>query len=149
MTGLVLKLKPNEKVLINGVILQNCDRAAKIRVRTEEVSILRTRDAIRPEEANTPLRRLYYIAQLALARQAPAEEAQKQLSAGLNQLDGIFTGEAKVKIERAKKGAAEGKFFLVMRSLKAMFDLERTLLSARSPAGTQPVAGAAPTASVA
>ena len=46
MTGLVIKLKPNEKVLVNGVILQNGDRAARIRVRSENVSILRARDAI-------------------------------------------------------------------------------------------------------
>ena len=59
MTGLVIKLKPNEKVLVNGVILQNGDRAARIRVRSENVSILRARDAISKEDANTPLKRVY------------------------------------------------------------------------------------------
>ncbi|MEZ5892656.1 MAG: flagellar biosynthesis repressor FlbT [Parvularculaceae bacterium] len=132
MTGLVIKLKPNEKVLVNGVILQNGDRAASLRVRSDDVAILRARDAIPKEEANTPLKRIYYIAQLALARQADANEAATQILAGIEPLKSIFPGEAGVDVMRAAEAATEHKFYVVMRALKRHFEFERALLN-RAP----------------
>ncbi len=129
MTGLVLRLKPFEKVLVNGVILQNGERSAKIRVRSKDVSVLRKRDAIRAEDANTPLKRVYYIAQLALAGEASPDEARTQIISGLDAVETIFQGEAGEKVRRAKQGARDGKFFVVMRSVNSLFDTEQRLLS--------------------
>ena len=133
MTGLVIKLKPNEKVLVNGVILQNGDRAASIRVRTSDVSILRARDAMQKEDANTPLKRIYYIAQLAMAGEAETELAAQQVLQGLEPLKAIFGGEASGELERAADAAKDQKFFVVMRAMKKLFPLEEALLH-RSPA---------------
>ena len=127
MTGLVIKLKPNEKLLVNGVIMQNCDRAAKLRVRSSNVSILRARDAIRPETANTPLRRIYYIAQLALAGDANVIEASEQILNGIAPLRGVFTGNDLEELERAAEAAKCHKFFVVMRAIKKLFDVETAL----------------------
>ena len=41
MTGLILKLAPNERVLINGAVIENGDRRAKISIRTPNANILR------------------------------------------------------------------------------------------------------------
>lgn len=139
MTGLVIKLKPNEKVLVNGVLLQNGDRAAKLRVRTSDVSILRARDAIPKEEANTPLKRVYYIAQIALAGEADADQAVGELLQGLSGLKGVFPGEAGEDIMRAIDAAREKKFFVVMRAVKKHFEFEHALLE-RSPAMAQAIA---------
>lgn len=133
MTGLVIKLKPNEKVLVNGVILQNGDRAASIRVRSNDVSILRARDAIQKEDANTPLKRIYYIAQLAMAGEAEAEAAMQQILQALEPLKSIFAGAASSEIARAINAANDRKFFVVMRAVKKLFPLEEALLQ-RAPA---------------
>lgn len=130
MTGLVLKLKANERFLINGVVLQNGDRPAKIRVRSSDVAILRTRDALRPEEADTPLRKIYYQAQLALAGETDDQRAAEQIIAGLDQLNDIFAGEAGAALTLAREGAANRRFFLVMRAVRRLFAVERALLSA-------------------
>ena len=139
MTGLVLKLKPNEKVLVNGVLLQNGDRAARLRVRSSDVSILRARDAIPQEEANTPLKRVYYIAQLALAGEADPDQAAGELLQGLSPLKSIFPGPAGEDILRAIEAAREQKFYVVMRAVKKHFELEAALL-ARSPGMAQAIA---------
>ena len=44
MSGLVLKLAPNERVLINGAVIENGDRRSKIAIRTPNANVLR-RDA--------------------------------------------------------------------------------------------------------
>ena len=64
MSGLILKLRPNEELMINGVIVENGDKKTRLRVKTEGAHILRLKDAIRPEDATTPLKRAYYVAQM-------------------------------------------------------------------------------------
>ncbi len=133
MTGLVIKLKPNEKVLVNGVILQNGDRAARLRVKSSDVSILRARDALQKEDADTPLKRVYYIAQLALANEADPRQAVAEILQGLAPLKAVFPGEAGQDVLRAIEAAHEQKFYVVMRAVKRHFAFERALLD-RAPA---------------
>lgn len=57
MTGLVLKLGPKERILINGAVIENGDRRSRITVLTAQANILRLKDAIHPDDANTPVRR--------------------------------------------------------------------------------------------
>ncbi len=91
MSGLVLKLGPNERVLINGAVIENGDRRSRLAIMTPNANILRLRDAIHPEEANTPVRRVCYIAQLVLSGDADPGETQHQLLRGIEQLSQVLT----------------------------------------------------------
>jgi len=79
MTGLVLKLAPKERVLINGAVIENGDRRSRLAIMTPNAHILRLRDAIHPEEVNTPVRRVCYVVQLVLSGDAVPSEARTQL----------------------------------------------------------------------
>ena len=79
MSGLVLKLGPKERVLINGAVIENGDKRSRLSIMTPNANILRLRDAIHPEEVNTPVRRVCYIAQLVLSGDANPNEARHQL----------------------------------------------------------------------
>jgi flagellar protein FlbT len=63
MTGLRLKLGPNEQVLINGAVVQNGQTKIELRIKTPNTNILRLRDAIHPDQVDTPTKRVCYIAQ--------------------------------------------------------------------------------------
>ena len=67
MSGLVLKLGPKERILINGAVIENGDRRSRLSVMTSGANILRLRDAIHPEDAKTPVRRVCYAVQLVLS----------------------------------------------------------------------------------
>ena len=58
MSGLVLKLNPKERVLVNGAVIENGDRRSRLSILTPNANILRLRDALRPDEVNTPVRRV-------------------------------------------------------------------------------------------
>ena len=58
MSGLVLKLGPRERIMINGVVMENGDRRTRLNVLTPDANVLRLRDAIHPDEANTSVRRV-------------------------------------------------------------------------------------------
>ncbi len=83
MAGLILKLRPYEELMINGVLVENGERNTRLRVKTEGAHILRLKDALRPEEATTPLKRAYYVAQLAVAGQISTSEAGAILTEAL------------------------------------------------------------------
>jgi flagellar protein FlbT len=59
---LTINLKPGEKLIVNGVVLQNAHHAAKLVVHNE-AALLREKDIIAEEAANTPARRVYFSVQ--------------------------------------------------------------------------------------
>ena len=134
MTGLVLRLKPHEKFLINGIELQNGERATRLRVRSTDVAILRASDAIAPHEATTPLKRLYYICQLAVAGEADPHDAAREVEPTLRSLEPLFRLADAGLLEEASAQLAQHKFFLVMRALKKLFPIEKALLERKEVA---------------
>jgi flagellar biosynthesis repressor protein FlbT len=55
---LKLSLKPNEKIVLNGAVVQNGDRRTTLLLQNK-ASVLREKDIMQPEEAATPARRIY------------------------------------------------------------------------------------------
>ncbi|WP_128254880.1 flagellar biosynthesis repressor FlbT [Falsirhodobacter deserti] len=132
MTGLVLKLGPNERVLINGVVIENGDRRAKLAVKTPNAHILRMRDAIRPDQADTPVRRVCYIAQLVLSGDAEPAEGRKQLLSGIEQLSQVLTDhDSRSLLTQATAAVLQGQFYPALKVLRALLPREERLLAAQ------------------
>jgi flagellar biosynthesis repressor protein FlbT len=55
---LKLSLKPNEKIVLNGAVVQNGDRRTTLLLQNK-ASVLREKDIMQPDEADTPARRIY------------------------------------------------------------------------------------------
>lgn len=118
MSGLILKLRPNEEFMINGVVVQNGDRKTRLRVKTNGAAILRLKDAMSPDEATTPEKRAYYVAQLAVAGALSADEATGILKDALADLARRFTGgREREAVERARAELENGRLYAVMRRL--------------------------------
>lgn len=56
---LKLSLKPGERFVLNGAVVQNGDRRASL-VLQNKASVLREKDIMQQEEATTPARRIYF-----------------------------------------------------------------------------------------
>lgn len=56
---LKLSLKPGEKFVLNGAVVQNGDRRTTL-VLQNKASVLREKDIMQPEQASTPSRRVYF-----------------------------------------------------------------------------------------
>ena len=133
MSGLVLKLGPHERIMINGVVMENGDRRTRLNVLTPEANVLRLRDAIHPDEVNTPVRRVCYIAQLVLAGEADPAEAARQLARGIEQLAQVFRDEdSRGHLDAAAAAVGEGRFYQAMRALRSLLPREARLLAYRT-----------------
>lgn len=133
MTGLVLKLGPKERLLINGAVIENGDRRSRISIVTPNANILRLRDAIHPEEANTPVRRVCYIAQLVLSGDSVADDAKMQLVRGIEQLSQVLVDDdSKFYLEKATSAVLTDQFYLALKNLRALLPREKRLMATRS-----------------
>lgn len=119
MAGLILKLRPHEQLSINGVVVENGDRKARLRVCTEGAHILRMRDAMRPEDATTPLKQAYYASQMAVAGELTPAQAELLIEQALDRHGGVNQRHHRMRISEL---IAEGDFYKVMRALREIGD---------------------------
>ena len=130
MSGLVLKLTPHERVLVNGAVIENGDRRSKLSILTPNANILRLRDAIRPEDAKTPVRRVCYVAQLVLSGDVDPEEAGAQILQGISQLAQVFfDSESQSHLANARVSAERGDHYRALKALRALIPKEDILIA--------------------
>jgi flagellar protein FlbT len=60
---LKLSLKPNEKILINGAVIENCGGRCELAIHNT-ASLLRQKDILREENATTPAKRIFFLLQM-------------------------------------------------------------------------------------
>ena len=132
MSGLVLKLGPHERVLINGAVIENGDKRSRLAIMTPQANILRLRDAIHPEEVNTPVRRVCYIAQLVLSGDANPADARMQLLRGIEQLSQVLTDhDSRALLTQATAAVLEDQHYKVLKALRGLLPREERLMAAR------------------
>jgi len=134
MTRLVLKLAPQERILVNGAVIENGDRRGRISVLTPDARILRLRDAIHPEAADTPVRRVCYIAQLVLSGDADPREAGHQLLRGIEQLSQVFLdADSRRHLDAATGHLLAARHYQTLKALRSLLPREARLLAASAP----------------
>ncbi len=131
MSGLVLKLRPSERIMINGAVIENGDRRTRLNVLTPNANVLRLRDAIHPDEATTPVRRICYIAQLLLAGEAEPQKARQQLMQGIEQLLQVFKDpESSSHLREAQANLQRKNDYQALKLLRFLLPIEAQLMEA-------------------
>lgn len=135
MSGLVLKLSPKERVLINGAVVENGDRRSRLSIMTPNANILRLRDALHPDDVTTPVRRVCYIAQLVLSGDADETEARPQLLRGMEQLSQVFTdADSRSQLALATDHLVDGNIYQALKALRSLLPREERLMAATGTA---------------
>lgn len=133
MSGLVLKLNPKERVLINGAVIENGDRRCRLSIVSPNAHILRLRDAIHPDEASSPVRRLCYATQLVLSGDADPEEAKMHLLRRIEELSRILTdSDSRQQLAEATEAVISARYYHCLKALRRLIPREDRLLAARS-----------------
>ena len=133
MPGLILKLSPQERFVVNGVVIEKGDRRARLGILTPDSNVLRLRDAIHPDDANTPVSRVCYILQLILAGETEIDTAKAQVLAGIEQLKAVFNDAASTaSLEQASKDVAQDRFYPALRALRSVLPAEGHLMALSS-----------------
>jgi flagellar protein FlbT len=143
MAGLRLKLRPNERVLINGAVIENGRTQAELRVLTPETKILRLRDALHPNHIDTPTKRVCYIAQLVVAGEVQPEAAISQFVRGVVALKQVFLDPgSQTTLDQAIQCARSKNFYQAMQCMRRMLRYEELVMEnpAYADRGAKPLA---------
>lgn len=133
MSGLVLKLAPGERVLINGAVIENGDRRARISIRTPRANILRLKEAIHPDRVETPVARVCYAVQLILSGDVEEAAGRRDVLRGVEQLSQVFSDrDSREMLDRATADVLGGNFYQALRGLRALLPREARLFAQAS-----------------
>lgn len=129
MGGLVLKLAPNERILINGLMIENGPKKARMTVHSDGAHVLRLRDALHPDQVDGPVSIAYHAAQLVVAGERDPEETTRELGSRLKDLSQAFEETwAHEAVQDALKSLEVSNFYKIMRALNPLLPLEREML---------------------
>ena len=131
MGGLVLKLSPKERVLVNGAVIENGDRRTRISIMTPDAKILRLRDAIHPEETKTPVRRTCFALQLVLSGDSEAGEVRHNILRQIEELSQVFTDpDSRRLLADATEALIADEHYQCLKALKKLMPREDRILAA-------------------
>jgi len=130
MSGLVLKLGPRERVLINGAVVENGERRTRLMVQTPNANILRLRDAIHPDEATTPVRRVCYNTQLILSGDSDPDAVRPRLLRQIEELSQVLRdADSRALLTRATQDLLDEQYYQCLRALRALLPRENRMMA--------------------
>ena len=87
---LKLSLKPGEKFVLNGAVVQNGDRRGVL-VLQNKASVLREKDIMQADEVNTPARRIYFPVMMMYLDEAGASQYYDEFVRRLSEFMGAIS----------------------------------------------------------
>ena len=87
--ALKLSLKPGERFVINGAVVQNGDRRGVLLLQNK-ASVLREKDIMQEGEANSPARRIYFPVMMMYLDEAAADKYYAEFVRRLSEFMGVI-----------------------------------------------------------
>ncbi|NUB28724.1 flagellar biosynthesis repressor FlbT [Azospirillum brasilense] len=132
--ALKLRLKPCERVVINGCVVQNENRRYTLTV-SNFAQIIRGSDIMQEDEADTPVRRAYFVIQSMLLDPQAAEQYGSVVAGMMAKLYTAFMHpEMQDRIMQAMRNVSDRDYYKALACLRPVMTYEDGLLNAqRSP----------------
>lgn len=138
--ALKLRLKPCERVVINGCVVQNENRRYTLTI-SNFAQIIRGSDILQEEDAVTPVRRAYFLIQSMLLDPTVAASGSGAVAEMMAQLYTTFTRpDIQDRIAGAMGHVGERDYYKALSALRPVMEYEGTLLSAAKAAAPAPAA---------
>ena len=116
--------------MINGSVIENGERRSRVKVITDNAKILRLKDAIHPNDANTPVKRACYLAQLLLSGDLDESAASHQLMNEIDALGQVLSDRNSIStLLYAKSRLQQGNAYSCLKLLRSLLPIENHLLS--------------------
>ncbi len=131
--ALKITLKPGEKFVINGAVVVNGDRRTSLLIQNK-VSILREKDVLLPDEANTPVKRIYFDVMMMYLDEDTRERHMANFTEHVTQfMSAITNREALAQCVAIVEDANAGRYYGALMSCKKLLPFERERLEYVAP----------------
>ena len=127
--ALKLTLKPGEKLVVNGAVLQNGDRRSSLVIQNR-ASILRERDIMRPEDADTPMRRIYFAVMMMYLDDRSEKQFYDEFVQRMSEfMNAISTPEALAECVEIIQLVHGKQFYKALLACKKLYPFEEARLN--------------------
>ncbi|PTD17696.1 flagellar biosynthesis repressor FlbT [Sphingomonas fennica] len=121
--ALRISLRDGEKIIVNGAVLRAAGRTDLCI--ENNVTLLRGRDVMSPEEANTPARRLYFACMMAYIDSADQQRHQDAIVTLVQALmEALESPEAKAVCISFAQKVATSDFYRALADCRWLIDYE-------------------------
>lgn len=127
---LKLSLKPGEKFVLNGAVVQNGDRRGVL-VLQNKASVLREKDIMQLDEVTTPARRIYFPVMMMYLDETAVTKVYDEFVTRLSEFMGATRNpEAMAECVSMSKHVLAREYYKALMSARKLVDYEESLTNA-------------------
>lgn len=124
--ALVIDLKPNEKILIGTAVITNDSQRTRLHI-AGDAAILREKDVLREEEADSPCKQVYFLVQCMYLARNPKEYHEKYFKLVREIQDAAPTTTAFFLLINEK--IIQGQYYKAMKDARELILYEQELIN--------------------
>ncbi|HMK67082.1 MAG TPA: flagellar biosynthesis repressor FlbT [Stellaceae bacterium] len=124
---LAINLKPNERLIVNGVVIQNSATAAKLLIHNT-AAVLREKDIVTEEGANSPALRIYFAIQCRYLFPAKETAYLPLIHQFIEEFEAAAPSTAELTRE-IRRHVDEGAFYQALKAAKQLIRREQEILN--------------------
>lgn len=124
--ALKVELKPHERIIVGSCVITNTEQRAKLLIEGERIPILREKDILTPETADTPAKLIYLAVQLMYLSPDPRANHATYFSLVRDMLSAAPS--AWPLIEAINNHILSGDFYRALKESRKLIEHEQTLL---------------------
>ena len=129
---LKLSLKPGEKFVLNGAVVQNGDRRGVL-ILQNKASVLREKDIMQLEDVNTPARRVYFPVMMMYLDETSAPKVYDEFVLRLTEFMGATRNpEIQAECVAASRHVMAREYYKALMSARKLVDYEERLADVAS-----------------
>jgi flagellar biosynthesis repressor protein FlbT len=126
---LKLSLKPGEKFVLNGAVLANGDKRTSLLIQNK-ACILREKDIMQADEANTPARRIYFPIMMMYLEPDEADVYYSQFALRMTEfMDAIRDKKALAACVEISRDVMGGAYYKALVKCRNLFEFEQERLN--------------------
>ncbi len=124
---LKISLKANEKIYVNGAVVR-ADRKVTLEF-LNEVDFLLENHVLQADEADTPLKQLYFVVQIMLINPAGAAQAREMFRTSLPRMLACYHDKFILSaLKDIDRMVGEGHIYDALKAIRGLYGREREIL---------------------
>ena len=126
---LKLSLKPGERFVLNGAVVQNGDRRGSL-ILQNKASVLREKDIMQAEDANTPAKRIYFPVMMMYLDEGSADKFYDEFVRRVTEFMSVVKNpDALADCVAASKHVMAREYYKALLAARKIIDYEEQRLS--------------------
>lgn len=124
---LKLSLKPGERFVLNGAVVQNGDRRASL-ILQNKASVLREKDILQVEDVDTPARRIYFPIMMMYLDESSADKFYDEFARRITEFMGVIRNpEILTECVNASRHVMSREYYKALMCARKIMDYEERL----------------------